>query len=97
MYINIAKLIVDELFQSTRAPGMSGIVLWQFPCLFFLFNSCSLYSTLSYRECHSHPLRFCVASTHIQHQGSLLSVTSPSANQQPVIHKSGTSGEVDRD
>ena len=25
------------------------------------------------------------------------SVTSPSANQQPAIHKSGTSGEVDRD
>ena len=48
-------------------------------------------------ECHSHSLRFCVAFTHIQHQGSLSSVTSPSANQQPAIHKSGTSGEVDRD
>ena len=46
-------------------------------------------------ECHSHPLRFCVAFTHIQHQGSLSSVTSPSANQQPAIHKSDTSGEVD--
>ena len=38
-----------------------------------------------------------MAFTHIQHQGSLSSVTSPSANQQPAIHKSGTSGEVDRD
>ena len=35
--------------------------------------------------------------THIQHQGSLSSVTSSPANQQPAIHKSGTSGEVDRD
>ena len=48
-------------------------------------------------ECHNHPLRFCAAFTHIQHQGSLSSVTSPSANQQPAIHKSGTTGEVDRD
>ena len=54
-----------------------------------------LHSAIS--ECHSHPLRFSVACTHIQHQGSLSSVTSPSANQQPAIHKSGTSGEVDRD
>ena len=38
-----------------------------------------------------------MAFTHIQHQGSLSSVTSPSANQQPVVHKSGTRGEVDRD
>ena len=54
-----------------------------------------LHSAIS--ECHSHPLRFCVACRHIQHQGSLSSVTSSSANQQPAIHKSGTSGEVDRD
>ena len=46
-------------------------------------------------ECHSHPLRWCVAFTHIQHQGSLSSVTSPSANGQQAIHKSGTRGEVD--
>ena len=55
----------------------------------------TLHSAIS--ESHSHPLRFCVACTHIQHQGSLSSVSSPSANQQPAIHKSGTSGEVDRD
>ena len=55
----------------------------------------SLHSAIS--ECHSHPLRFCVALTHIQHHGSLSSVTSPSANQQPAVHKWATSGEVDRD
>ena len=54
-----------------------------------------LHSAIS--ECHSHPLRFCVALTHIQHQRSLSSVTSPSANQQPAVHKWATSGEVDRD
>ena len=56
---------------------------------------CTLHSAIS--ECHSHPLRFCVALTHIQHHGSLSSVTSPSANQQPAVHKWATSGEVDRD
>ena len=59
-----------------------------------LTSRCYVHWAIS--ECHSHPLRFCVAFTHIQHQGSLSSVTSPSANQQPAIHKSGTSGEVDR-
>ena len=48
-------------------------------------------------ECHSHPLSFCVEFTHIQHQVSLSSITSPSANRQPAIHKWGTSGEVDLD
>ena len=48
-------------------------------------------------ECHSHPLSFSVEFTHIQHQVSLSSVTSPSANRQPAIHKWGTSGEVDLD
>ena len=43
-----------------------------------------------------HPLIFFVAFANIQHQGSLSSVTSSSAYQQPAIHKSGTSGEVDR-
>ena len=57
--------------------------------------SVALHSAIS--ECHSHPLRFCVACTHIQHHGSLSSVTSPSANQQPAVHKWATSGEVDRD
>ena len=38
-----------------------------------------------------------LAFANIQHQGSMSSVTSPSANQQPAIHKSGTSGEVNRD
>ena len=47
-------------------------------------------------ECHSHPLGFFVAFENNQHQGSLPSVTSPSANQQPVFHDS-TSREVDLD
>ena len=44
---------------------------------------------------HRHPLSFFVAFATIQHQWSLLSVMS--ANQQPAIHKAGTSCEVDRD
>ena len=47
-------------------------------------------------ECHSHPLGFFVAFENNQHQGSLPSVTSPSANQQPVFHDR-TSREVDLD
>ena len=39
-------------------------------------------------ECHSHTLVFCVAFAHIQHQGFLSSVMSPSANQQSAFHKS---------
>ena len=35
-----------------------------------------------------------LAFANIQHQGSMSSVSSPSANQQPAIHKSGTSDEV---
>ena len=60
-----------------------------------VFTNTIVHSAIS--ECHSHPLRFCVALTHIQHHGSLSSVTSPSANQQPAVHKWAISGEVDRD
>ena len=44
-----------------------------------------------------HPLIFFVAFANIQHQGSLSSARSPSANQQPAMLKSGMSGEVHRD
>ena len=48
------------------------------------------HATLSYLWVSQSPTELLRGVTHIQHQGSLSSVTSPSANGQPAIHKSGT-------
>ena len=90
-------LYLSVLIDMLKANGCQGIYLDERTqnVMILLYADDMVHSAIS--ECHSHPLRFCVAFTHIQHQGSLSSVTSPSSNQQPAIHKSGTSGEVDRD
>ena len=46
------------------------------------------FTDLSVSATVRHPLILFVAFAIIQHQGSLLSVTSRSANQQPAVHKS---------
>ena len=54
---------------------------------YFDDSDVSYYTDLSVSVTVRHPLIIFVVFANNKHQGSLSSVTSPPANQQPAIHK----------
>ena len=70
-----------------------GVIVraWRFAdiaaCCAVSYPAWCRYTDLSVSVTVRHPLSFFVAFANIKHQGSLSSVTSPPARQQPAIHK----------
>ena len=87
IYLSTSVQILSLLFKNARLLWYFKLRRWaKIQSVGLLGVATKLHWVIS--ECHSHPLGFFVAFGNIQHQGSLSSLTSPSANQRPAIHKS---------